>query len=555
MNTRLLSISFWSLLSVTSFAQSKADRAVIKELRTDISYLASDELQGRRTGSEGEKKAATYIKARYEKNGIKPFQGKYEHTFKFIYGKEAAKSTQILVGGKIMRLNEDAFVLPFSANKRTYSEVLPDIMEQGNVWLINLYGEEDEHNHPHADLEKVMYERSKEAQKQGAAGVLFYDGIGTKWPPRFNTQSELEALDIPVGFLTHDAYQKYVTTNTAYEGIVQRQKGGLPIELNTRIVKTERTGTNVAAYIDNKVKYTVVIGAHYDHLGMGEDGSSLSGKEPQIHNGADDNASGTAGLLALAERIHKNKLHHYNYLFLHFSAEELGLIGSKNFIKDAAGIDSNHIAYMINMDMIGRLNDSTKALTVGGIGTSPAWASVISTQDKNFKFTFDSSGVGPSDHTSFYHAGIPVLFFFTGSHKDYHKASDDAEKINYEGEAKVLNYIYGIVSKMDKMGTKPPFTPTKQSSAGKVSFKVTLGIMPDYTYQDGGVRVDGVSEGKPAQLAGIKEGDIITRLGEFEVKGMQSYMEALGKFTPGNSTEVTIDRAGKTLILPLQFSK
>ncbi|NDC41216.1 MAG: M28 family peptidase [Chitinophagia bacterium] len=183
----------------------------------------------------------------------------------------------------------------------------------------------------------------------------------------------------------------------------------VPVTLDITISKTERTGTNVAAYIDNHAPYTVIIGAHFDHLGYGEDGNSLYAnalKEHQIHHGADDNASGTAALMEVAQWVKHKKLKHFNYLFLHFSGEELGLYGSKAFVKDE-GIDSAHTAYMLNMDMVGRLNDSTHYLNVGGVGTSPVWKEAVDMAGDDFKITIDSAGVGPSDHTSFYTQRLP----------------------------------------------------------------------------------------------------------------------------------------------------
>jgi len=530
--------------SVNGLAQRKADKKVVKRLKEDISYLASDALEGRKTGSEGERKAADYIEERYEKEKIGPYMGAYKHPFHFVHGKEIAAPTQIEIDGKPMKLKEDAFPLPFSANttKKLEGEILPDVFEQGSIWMIALYNDKDEAADPHFDYEKAIYDRAKEANKQGATAIIFYDNYDAKYPPKFNPLSEFEALDVPVAFLSFNAFEKYVKDREA----------GVSVQMNVDIRKTERTGTNVAAYIDNKAPYTVVIGAHYDHLGYGEDGNSLyAGKDREIHNGADDNASGTAGLMELAARIKKNRLRNYNYLFVHFSGEELGLLGSKAFVKDM-GLDSNKIAYMINMDMIGRLNDSTHALTVGGVGTSPGWGPFVSTDNKNFKISIDSSGVGPSDHTSFYYAGIPVLFFFTGIHHDYHKPTDDADKINYPGEAQVLDYVYSIVDVMDTR-PKPRFTATKQSAVGKVRFKVTLGIMPDYSFQEEGVRVDGISDDRPAMKAGIKAGDIIVKLGGFEIKGLQSYMEALSKFKSGQTVDVTVTRDGKPVKMKLTF--
>lgn len=524
-------------------AQTKSERKIIKRLKADIEYLASDELEGRRTGSEGEQKAADFLEARYRKEKIGPYKGQYKHPFQFVYGREIGANTVIKIGSTVLG-NEAAFPLPFSANTSAAltHDVLPDVFEQGSIWMMPLYNDQEEAKDAHFDYEKEMYDRAKEAHKRGAAAVIFYDGFGAKYPPVFNAHSDFESLEIPVVFLSNDAFNKHIRNKDI----------GAPVSLFTEIKKSEYTGTNVAAYLDYKAPYTVILGAHYDHLGFGLHGKSLhAGKEPQIHNGADDNASGTAGLLELASRIARKKNRNYNYLFVHFSGEELGLLGSKAFVKDMQ-IDSSKIAYMINMDMIGRLNDSTHALTVGGVGTSPEWGQFVTKTHEYFRFTIDSSGVGPSDHTSFYHAGIPVLFFFTGLHHDYHKPSDDADRINYYGTVKVLEYAQSIVDVMDTR-LKPVFTPTKQQTVGKVRFKVTLGIMPDYSYQEGGVKVDGVTEDKPAIKAGIKAGDIIVQMGEHKIQGMQSYMEALSKFKSGQTIEVTVMRAGKPVKMKLTF--
>ena len=357
-------------------AQPKADRKIIRQLQDDIGYLASDSLEGRRTGSEGERKAGSYIVARYEKLKIAPYGGDYRHTFPFVYGKEMGENTIIRVGQYTMKLGVDAFPFPFSGNKKVISDVLPDVQEQGNTWLMPMYASEDEAKDPHFDAEKQAYDKASQAAKEGATAVVFYDNYDAKFPPEFNRRSEYEALSIPVVFVLYNPWREQTTS---YKGII-------PIELNINLRKPQRTGTNIAAYINNGAKYTVVIGAHYDHLGYGEDGNSLyAGKDRQIHNGADDNASGTAALLTIAEWMKHNKLRHYNYLFVHFSGEELGLYGSKAFTKET-GIDSAHIAYMMNMDMVGRLNDSTHALTLGGVGTSPAWSNVVTMGSPAFKW-------------------------------------------------------------------------------------------------------------------------------------------------------------------------
>jgi Zn-dependent M28 family amino/carboxypeptidase len=254
----------------------------------------------------------------------------------------------------------------------------------------------------------------------------------------------------------------------------------------------------------------------------------------------------------LAKLLKASKFRNNNYLFVSFSGEELGLFGSKYFT-DHPAIDLSTANYMINMDMVGRLNDSTHGLSIGGYGTSPGWGQLLTQKDKFFTIKFDSSGTGPSDHTSFYRKDIPVLFFFTGSHSDYHKPSDDADKINYTGELQVVKYIYNIIDAANKKG-KLVFTKTRESATtGRNSFKVSLGIMPDYTYSGAGVRVDGVSEGKTAQKVGIKTGDIITQLGDVKFTDVQSYMGALGKFNKGEATKVKVKRGNEELVFDIIF--
>ncbi|MBL0048546.1 MAG: M20/M25/M40 family metallo-hydrolase [Bacteroidetes bacterium] len=310
---------------------------------------------------------------------------------------------------------------------------------------------------------------------------------------------------------------------------------------------------NVLGFIDNKAENTIVIGAHYDHLGMGNDGNSLDANpKGKVHNGADDNASGVAGLLALASYYQKNNsTEKNNFLFICFSGEELGLYGSKKFCENPA-VSLDKIDFMLNMDMIGRL-DSLNRLLIYGVGTAPEFVSIVNANNTNFKLKLDSSGIGPSDHTSFYLKDIPVLHFFTGQHSDYHKPSDDAQKVNYGGEKKVLEYIVKLINELDKL-PKLKFTKTRNAdSENAPKFKVTLGIMPDYVFEGVGVRADGVSDGKPASKAGLVKGDVIVKLGDIVVKDMQTYMEALSKFKKGDSTKVEVQRGKESKIFDLTF--
>jgi Peptidase family M28/PDZ domain len=316
----------------------------------------------------------------------------------------------------------------------------------------------------------------------------------------------------------------------------------------------EGTAHNVVAFLDNKADKTIIIGAHFDHLGLGENGSSLDANpQGKIHNGADDNASGVAGVLELARYFKNNKVkENSNFLFICFSGEELGLYGSKYFTEKPT-LELSNVNYMINMDMIGRLNPTTKSLSVSGSGTSPVWETLFKNTNTSLSVKTDSAGIGPSDHTSFYLKNIPVLHFFTGSHSDYHKPSDDWDKINYEGEKEVLELVITVVEKLDDQPKLAFLTTKNKSMSSSRSFKVTMGVMPSYTSDAAGLLVDGVTEGKPAQKAGILTGDIITQIGDLTIKDMQTYMEALGKFEKGQQVPVKILRNKEEKTLQVTF--
>ncbi len=304
---------------------------------------------------------------------------------------------------------------------------------------------------------------------------------------------------------------------------------------------------NVIGFIDNGAKNTVVIGAHYDHLGYGGQGSLYVGKE--IHNGADDNASGTALMLDLANQLKFDNFNN-NYLFIGFSGEEMGLLGSNYFVKNPT-IDLSSINYMINLDMVGRLKED-KSLAIYGVGTSPIFKQTINSNNDSFNIIENESGVGPSDHTSFYINDIPVLHFFTGQHADYHKPSDDPDKINYQGVKEISDYIFSLISDLNDNG-RIAFRKTKNESEEVPRFKVSLGVMPDYMFNKGGMRIDAVTEDRPGYKAGLIKGDVVIKLGEDDVEDMMSYMKALSKFESGDTTFVVVKREQDTIKKEVTF--
>ncbi|WP_447950910.1 M20/M25/M40 family metallo-hydrolase [Chryseobacterium koreense] len=312
-------------------------------------------------------------------------------------------------------------------------------------------------------------------------------------------------------------------------------------------------GKNVIGYLDNKADKTIIIGAHYDHLGLNEHhNSTLMNSAGQIHNGADDNASGVSAVLELARMFSQNKTKEkVNYIFALFAGEEDGLMGSKFMAENLP--KNQKFKTMINLDMIGRLNKD-KDLTIGGIGTSPVFGEMVKRyQPAGFNLAIDSSGVGPSDHTSFYLKDIPVLFLFTGTHSDYHKPSDDTEKINFEAMTTITNYVFNLANAISETDDLP-FTKTKMSQSKAVpKYKVSLGVMPSYADTKDGLHIDGVTDNRPASIAGIKAGDILTKIGTCEVKEVYSYMECLAKINSGDQLPVTVLRDGKELTVMVKF--
>lgn len=325
-----------------------------------------------------------------------------------------------------------------------------------------------------------------------------------------------------------------------------------PHDTSTANLK-ERKGKNVVGYLDNGAKYTVVIGAHYDHLGLGHDRNSTDANgKGKIHNGADDNASGTAGVMELARYYAgNNRKEAFNFLFICFSGEELGLMGSKKFCEKPT-IDLSTVNYMINMDMVGRLNDSTKALMIYGVGTAPDWIPIISSMRTIFRIKTDSAGVGPSDQTSFYLKNVPVLHFFTGQHSDYHKPSDDVDKLNFEGEKAILEYITLVIEKTESLD-KLQFLQTRNPDMGKPRYKVTMGIMPDYAFEGPGVKIDGVTDDRPAAKAGMQQGDVLIEMDGNPVNNMKDYMAELGKRLKGDTIPVKVKRGNEVITLNVTF--
>ncbi len=549
MNMFRLLIVFLLIANIASAQKTrKADKETLKYLKENIEYLSSDQLEGRRAGTTGESLAADFIANKFKEIGLLPkgAEDSYFQPFSISDGRQILPDTYLSVNNQVLIPGIEFFPLSNSKESATIkAQVSPSLTENDQPWLIDIADDLDNNKeNPHFDISNLINSLINNSKDKGASSVIFFNSGEIDDHISFDEKDRSENTIIPALYITKNAVKTYLQDlNSTYD-----------LQFNVAIGPKIRHSKNIIGYIDNKAQLTVVLGAHFDHLGYGEDGNSmLRSGERLIHNGADDNASGTAALIELAFLLNKSKSKQFNYLFIAFSAEELGLNGSKYFSENPT-ISLNTVNYMINMDMVGRMNDSTRVITIGGYGTSPSWKPLIDNiKDNPFVIKYDSSGTGPSDHTSFYRKDIPVLFFFTGLHTDYHKPSDDADKINYVGELKIIYFIKQLIEN-DKQHEKIAFTKTREQSSGSSTrFSVSLGIMPDYTFPGNGVRVDGVSDGRPAKKAGISTGDVIRQLGDFKTSSVESYMQALSKFKKGDKTNVIILRGETELVYEIIF--
>jgi hypothetical protein len=511
----------------------KSDKQVIDNLKTEITFLASDKMEGRRTGTPGEKLAYEYLSSQFKNVGLIPKgdSDSYIQAFRIDEGKQVLPETHFVINEDSLDKTTDFFPFIFSSDGNVKAEASPAFQEKGMPWLLDIKEMlEKNKNNPHFDLEDSIRKTALGFEKKGASACIVYNSGNTEDDLKFDGKSKIPPLKIPVVYLSKNVANKFLKDNSA----------SVNLDMQVSLGNKERTGHNVIGYIDNGAAHTVILGAHYDHLGYGEDHNSLWTGKPEIHNGADDNASGTAAVIELAKMLKNSKLKKNNYLFICFSGEELGLYGSKYFTENPT-IPLDAVDYMINFDMVGRLNNSTHGLTIGGYGTSPSWGKLLPEKTKSLNVKFDSSGIGPSDHTSFYLKDIPVLFFFTGTHADYHKPTDDADKINFEGEFRVLQYVENVL-KETNASDKLAFSKTREPKMESAHFTVSLGFMPDYTFSGTGVRADGIIDGKIAQKIGMKAGDVIVKLGDFNITDINNYMTALSKFKKGDTTKVTVMR-------------
>ena len=550
-----------------------------------IKYLSSDERQGRFPGSKGSKEAIEYIVKQFKSAGVEPagIDG-YTQFFDFTIGIKLSGKNTLSVNDKPYNINKDFVPVEFSSNGMVsagltfvgYGYTIDDSLVWNdykninieNRWAMIIRGGPDG-DHPHSKFidHNPLRKKAMLAKDNKAAGVLFVDFeeggqlISLKHTPNST------AIGIPVIHISRSFANTLLGGRLEFsQEKTNESRSPYSIEINTKLkahvsLEKEKVSVpNVLGFLkgsDDKLKNEyIILGAHFDHLGLGGTGSgSLSMNPGEVHNGADDNASGTAGVLEIAAKLssQSEKLKR-SVIFMAYNAEEEGLLGSKYFV-DNPTIDLEKITAMINMDMIGRMSD--KKVTIGGTGTSPSFKSILDELEPDYDINIrrSSEGYGPSDHASFYVNEIPVLFFFTGTHTDYHKPSDDWEHINAEGEKQILEMVHDIIYKIDSIDEQLVFTESgpKEASQTRRNFKVTLGVIPSYGSDAEGLEIDGARADGPAGKAGLKKGDIIIEIDGKDIKNIYDYMYRLGELKPGENINVKVRRGENTLNLTVNL--
>ena len=520
---------------------SKADKLLIQNLKGHIQFLASDELEGRRAGTPGEQKAINYIVEQYQGLAIQPMgTNGFIQDFKIDEGKRFANDAFVKINNQQAILDTDFFALSNSGSQHFTSRASVALNEMNQAWFKDVHEVLEENtSNPHFDINEWLTTTTTELKIKGAIALILHNSGSLVDNIQFNKNDTSKALSLPVLYFTKQGFEKYFSD----------ESGTYSIEAKVQFEHPARTAHNVVGFIDNKAANTIILGAHLDHLGYNEDKHGLD-LNNFIHNGADDNASGTAALIELAKSLVKKAPKNNNYLIIHFSGEELGLLGSKYWLDHPTY--SGNFNYMINMDMVGRY-DTARKLTIGGYGTSSKWSEILSKTPTTLLTHYDSAGTGPSDHSSFYRKDMPVLFMFTGSHSDYHKATDDWDKINYEGEKEIVRLLQKIIKATDTYG-KLDFLKTREQSMGKsTKFTVSLGVMPDYAFTGTGVRIEGTSQGKLGEKLGLKPADVLLQVGDYKLIDVMSYMQALGRFKKGDKTILVVKRGTEEIKYDIQF--
>ncbi len=577
-----------SLILLYSCQVNRIDEPAITipELEEHIEYLSSDELMGRLPGTEGDIKSAEYIRNVLESWGLKPAVDNGLQRFEIVASVEAGDNNKLIIEDKPVS-REKFMPFAFSESSELKAEVVfagygfdiqSDTLNWNDYENVDINGKwvmilraDPEVDNPSSNFAQISADRDKVmiAKDKGADGVLMVSGNKLDARDEFEPLKKGEySTGIPVFRITREIANHILEDRNLSISDLEKElddnysprsfETDCKIEGAAELIEKKVTTQNVLMTlpgVDSTLKNEyLIIGGHFDHLGMGGPGSSSRAVDTTaIHYGADDNASGIAAMLEIAEKFAGEGNNARSIIFAGFAAEEIGLLGSKYLVENMP-VETNRINAMINLDMVGRLNEN-KTLQVGGVGTARDLKNILTTFADTglIKLTMSEEGYGPSDHSSFYGKDTPVLFFSTGAHLDYHTPYDTPDKINYEGLVAVSGLVYDISTELAGYNDKLAFMeagPKITTNRGMRRSGVTLGIMPDFAGNiKNGLRADFVTPGRPADLGGMKKGDIIVAINGKPINNIQDYMFRLSKLEHGQTIQVEVLRGDKNELL------
>ncbi|MCX6156160.1 MAG: M28 family peptidase [Candidatus Kapabacteria bacterium] len=586
----ILLVTFFSLNTLYA---TKELSPVAERILEDIKFLSSDSLQGRYPGTIGIQQAADYIKASFEKSGLLPVNGQWFQEFQVTTALKVGTKSEVSFDIRVEKpgvpmelikpqnikweLNKDWVPLSFSDNgnfkgelafvgygisskELKYDDYEGIDVKDKIVIVLTSSPEGESSKSAFMNFNGLRY-KATNARDHGAKGIIFLktqgDSSNVFIPLEFDSMGRNSGIAaIQANRVSIARFFPKTALLLPVESEINKKKhpksfmiNNSSVNINTELLNDDKPTYNVLALVKGSDPVLaddfIVIGAHYDHLGWGGPSSQYKGKPAMIHNGADDNASGTSGVMELARRISRQPLKR-SVLFICFSGEEMGLLGSAYFTNHSP-IPLEKITSMINLDMIGRMKDNS--VNVFGIGTGSYFQNLLDSLaiSDSIKIIKAADGFAPTDHSSFYAKNLPVLFLFTGIHADYHRPSDDWDKINAEGENTVLKLTEDIVRSIGNRTNNPTFIKVMTADSSNKDIKdkgygAWLGIIPNFEENPYGCKISGSSAGSPAMKAGLKDNDIIIKIGSKDIKNLYDLTFQLREHKPGDIVPITLLR-------------